>query len=668
MEVHVTHNRIALLAMLLLLGLAGALLRLVQFQVIQRSSLQARARAQQLHQTTLPARRGSILDRHGMVLAESVVTESVFVNAKLARGSRDLVRRLASALGVNAQATERKIRRGKSFWVKRNARLEQTALLKALHSSCLTFVPESKRIYPQARLACHLLGFTNVDNRGLEGVEKEYDEELAGRPGLVQVARDAHGKVLPADDVVERQAENGSDVVLTLDGQYQQMAERELHKACAKFRPNWGAVVAMDPSNGEVLALANWPDYDPNEAAHFPLSTRRDRAVVDAFEPGSTFKVVTATLALEKGLVKPETLVDCHGGRAEFLGRVVRDHEAGLGVVPFSEVIAQSSNVGTVDVALRVGKEALYKGIQRFGYGRKTGVDLPGEAKGLLRPLADWSGVSMAAVPYGQEVSGNLFHLACAYAAVANGGYSVAPHVVKEIRSPSGWDHRPRLEGEAGRRVLGSYARTKLVGMLKEVVDHGTGTPAALPGFLVAGKTGTAEKVDPATRRYSFSKTVSSFVGFVPADKPKLLMAIVLDEPHGLSLGGWVAGPVFRESALSMLAAQGLSPDSALLAGRGAQQGIAHLPGEAPKWHQVFHPVAGAIEAAWVPVPALEGMDGRQALRVLKAAKLKAVPKGRLGLVVSQFPQAGRRVRLLSSVSYLLASQDGRTSAQSSRN
>lgn len=654
MQDHVTHNRIALLAVLLLSGLIVAGLRLVQFQVFQRSSLAARARAQQMHAMPLPARRGSILDRNGLVLAESAVTESVFVNAKLARGKGSLPSKLAACLKVNAAAVDKKIRKGKSFWVKRNARLEQTAPLKALHLNCLTFTRESKRVYPQIRLASHTLGFTNVDGRGLEGIERQYDSDLAGKAGRMEWAKDARGKALPADDVVDRDAKDGSDVVLTLDGQLQQMAERELEKACRKYRPNWGSILVMDPSNGEVLALANFPDYDPNAPSHYSQASRRNRAVTDAFEPGSTFKVVTAALALEAGSVKPETLIDCHHGKATFLGRVVKDHEAGLGVVPFSEVMAQSSNVGTVTVALKLGKQAFYDGIRRFGYGRKTGVDLPGETGGLLRPLESWSGISMAALPFGQEVSGNVFHLACAYAPIANGGTSVAPHMVKEVRGPGGWSHRPGTAGEGGRRVLGGYAREKLVSMLREVVDHGTGTPAAIPGFLVAGKTGTAEKVDPATRRYSYYKTVSSFVGFVPADRPRLLVAVVLDEPHGLVLGGWVAGPVFREATMAMLAAQGVSPSQELLGGKGAQAGIPHLPGEAPKYNQVPHPIGSTVAPVMVKVPSLEGMDAKQALRVLKSASLKALPRGQGGLVVKQFPEAGRSVRIMTSVSYLL--------------
>jgi cell division protein FtsI (penicillin-binding protein 3) len=655
LQVHVTHNRIALIAFALLAGLGLACFRLAQLQLIQHGDLQAKARAQQLHATALPARRGSILDRHGVVLAESVVTESVFVNAHLARGKGFLPAKLAGALGVSARWMDLRIRKGKSFWAKRGARLEQTASLKALHLDCLTFDAESKRVYPQGRLACHVLGFTNVDGHGIEGIERQYDSVLAGKAGLMEAARDAHGKDLPADHELRRAAQNGSDLVLTLDGQLQEMAERELAKACRKYRPNWGGMVVMDPATGEILALANLPDYDPNEPSRFSQSDRRDRAVADAFEPGSTFKVITATLALEKGVVKPDTLVNCQGGKGEFLGRTVHDHgDDHMGVVPFSEVIAQSSNVGTVTVAQKLTKQEMYDGVRRFGYGRKTGIDLPGEARGLLRPLENWSGISMAAVPYGQEVQGNLVHVACTYAPVANGGRTVAPHLGAEIRG-SGFSRRPSLPADAqsGSKVISEGVRRQLIGMLEQVVDHGTGTPAALPGFLVAGKTGTAQKVDPRTHRYS-DRTVSSFVGFVPADHPRLLMAIVLDEPRGLQLGGWVAGPVFHDAALGMLAALDVQPDAALLAGKGAQAGIAHLPGKEPKWKQKPLVAPEPMEAEVVTVPVLKGLDDRGAQKVLAEARLKGVSRGRLGLVTSQFPPAGQHVRAFTSVSYLL--------------
>jgi cell division protein FtsI (penicillin-binding protein 3) len=434
-------------------------------------------------------------------------------------------------------------------------------------------------------------------------------------------------------------------VILTLDSQLQYIAERELDKAYRKYRPRRASLVLLDPFTGEILALANRPAFNCNRAALATEFERRNTANTDTFEPGSTFKVVTAALALENGVVTPQTLVDCKYGKARILGRVVRDHEGTLGVVPFEDVIAQSSNIGAVTVALKVGKQKFYEGARRFGFGERTGVDLPGEAPGLLRPPEQWSHVSMAALPYGQELSCNLLHVACLYAPFANGGRTVVPHVVKEVRPCSGWSHTPRLSRRGGDRVVGSRVRRQIKEMLEAAVERGTGTPAQLPGFQVAGKTGTSEKYDPRRKAYAFDKNCSSFVGFVPADNPRFLMAVLLDEPHGLTLGGWVAGPVFREVASAALAAWKVAPDRQ-----------PDRPAQAKK----ENPKSGAaLPGAMVQVPDLKGLDPGQAKKRLKNLGLKPRPKGGQGNVVSQFPEAGRSVRQATFVSYLLAKGRG---------
>jgi cell division protein FtsI (penicillin-binding protein 3) len=371
--------------------------------------------------------------------------------------------------------------------------------------------------------------------------------------------------------------------------------------------------------------------------------------VNDAFEPGSTFKLVTAAMALEAGAVNLDTPVDCRGGRAVYAGRVVRDHgDDHMHVVPFREVIAQSSNVGTVEVAAKLGPDKLYSGIQRFGFGRPTGVDLPGEAGGMVRPVKDWSGASMASIPYGQELSCNVLHIARLYAAIGNGGRLVTPHVLREIQSYTGGS-RSVEQGTAGEKIISPQVVANLVELLEGVVEKGTGSTTALPGFRVAGKTGTAQKFNMRTRSYNMQDTVSSFVGFVPAEHPQFVCAVVLDEPKGMTLGGWVAGPVFRASMSAMLAARGVVPDEKLIVAARDQPVT-----KSTRWTAGLRKGQTSIPVEWVKVPDLEGKDLASAKALLAQAGLSGIFSGTGNLVKSQFPKRSEKVRQFSSVKVLL--------------
>jgi cell division protein FtsI (penicillin-binding protein 3) len=528
-------------------------------------------------------------------------------------------------------------------------KVETAAKLRELKFAALSFEPESRREYPQGRLAAHVLGFTNVDGRGIEGVERRYDKLLGGVPGKKELVVDARGLVLPSQTSWIQKPKDGESLILTIDSAFQHIAERELEKAARKFSPKSASMVVMDPYSGEILALANWPDYNPNEASKASESARRNRAVCDAFEPGSTFKAVTAALALEAGVVDLDTPVDCKGGKAEYFGRVVRDHgDDHMGVVPFRQVIAQSSNVGTTEVALKLGAAKLYAGARRFGFGAPTGVDLPGEAPGTLRKLEQWTKGSIAAIPFGQEVSCNLLHVARSYAAIANGGRLVTPHVVRESEGFSGGrssvEQRP-----GGERIISGKVRDKLLKILVEVVENGTGSPTALPGFKVAGKTGTAQKYSQKLHAYTMHENLSSFAGFVPAEKPEFLCVVALDEPKGLTLGGWVAGPVFRASMGAMLAARNLAPDPKALA---AADSI--VPTKATRWTTGLKKGQAAAELSWVKVPAVAGMPLQSAKAALSKAGLRAMLVGSGTHVKSQFPAKGEKLRPEATVKLLL--------------
>ena len=581
-------------------------------------------------------------------------TESVFCSVKLVKPweRAHVAHVFAETLGVNEGEMRRKLASGRPFWVKRSCKPEATARLREAKLACLSYNAENKRVYPQGELAAHVLGFTDVDGRGLEGVERSYQSALGGTPGQKEVLKDARGLMLPNQQSWITRPKEGSALTLTIDAQLQHIAERELSKAWHKFKAKGAALVLMDPQSGEILALASEPSYDPSEPSHASGEARRNRAVADAFEPGSTFKAVTAAIALERGVVTPNTLVDCHGGKMEIFGRTVRDHgDDHMGVVPFREVLAQSSNCGTVQVALKFGAQAMYDGMTRFGYGQSTQVDLPGEQVGMLRPFDKWTPGSMAAIPFGQEHSCNLLRVAVTYAALANGGNLVTPHVVKEVVSSSGSARAPERLGKA-RKILSEGVRKELVDILKSVVDEGTGVAIALPGYHIAGKTGTAQKFNVATGRYSQTQNVSTFVGFVPADKPAFVAAVMLDEPAGMTLGGWTAGPVFRAVVSSALSAYNIAPDEKIQADQEMQ---ANRPGQdaTKSWVNMYKRGAKAAEVKQVSVPKLLAMNEGSARQALGNAGLKARVMGQ-GKVTAQFPGAGKSVLQGSTVSLTL--------------
>jgi cell division protein FtsI (penicillin-binding protein 3) len=400
-------------------------------------------------------------------------------------------------------------------------------------------------------LASHILGFVDIDNKGIEGVELRYNTYLRGNGGKFVVERDASGKTLSQGVDMESK---GNNLVLTIDELLQFMVEAQLDEVLKQWHAAAATAIMMDPFTGEILALANRPSYNPNLSSGSSSAERRDRAVTDCYEPGSTFKIIVGTAAIEENIVKLETPFDCSRGTVEIGGRTIHDaHRHGL--LTFKEVIQKSSNVGSVMIGMKLGKERVYKYARAFGFGEKTGIDLPGEVSGWIRPPERWSGVSLGSISIGQEVAVTPLQVLRAYSAIGNGGLLVRPHVVSKILSPEGkevWSFRPEVK-----RAISHETAETFKGILKTVTEEGgTAKMASVDGNEVAGKTGTAQIIDPRTKRYSHEKYVSSFVGFVPADDPKIAMIIVVYEPKGQIYGGVVAAPVFKkiaESALSYL-------------------------------------------------------------------------------------------------------------------
>jgi cell division protein FtsI (penicillin-binding protein 3) len=418
-------------------------------------------------------------------------------------------------------------------------------------------------MYPHKTLLSHVLGFAGTDHIGLEGVERFYDRELRGEKGRLIYERDGAGKRLFPKGLEYVAPSRGRDLILTVDEVIQYISERELDAALAETGAESGTVVVMDPWDGGVLALAIRPMFNPNEPNFSRPESWRNRAITDTFEPGSTFKIVTAAAALDAGVVRPDEIIDCEQGRWAIPGGALHDHDP-LGRVPFSDVIAKSSNIGTAKIAQRLGPERLRRAITTFGFGRKTGIDLGGEVAGRVPPLERWSKRSAVTIAIGQEIAVTTVQLAAAYAAVANGGLLVTPHVVAHVRGSDDRAMERAAPAAPAVRVMSAATAKRLARLLEGVVGgNGTGGLAAVDGVRIAGKTGTAQQIDPETGRYSPDRETASFIGFAPSNHPAMVIAVVLDNPKGRGWGGQTAAPVFArvaEATLRYLSAPPAAP------------------------------------------------------------------------------------------------------------
>jgi cell division protein FtsI (penicillin-binding protein 3) len=415
---------------------------------------------------------------------------------------------------------------------------------------------EPKRFYPNGSLAAHVLGFVGLDNVGLGGVEQVYNQKITGEPGKLYLERDSSGR---AYESFEIPSNPGQTVVLTIDESVQYRAEQALADAVQKSRARSGTAVVLDPRTGEILALANVPTFDPNNVGASSAEQRSNWALQNVYEPGSTFKIVAFSAAIERGLVKPDDKIDCQMGAITVAGRVVHDHHA-FGSLTITEALEKSSNVAAIKLGIKVGNESMYDYMIRFGFGSRTGIELPGETPGLLRPVSRWQPSSIGSIAIGQEVAVTPLQMAGAFAALANNGVRVKPHLVREIRTSSGVTVY-RADPEQ-RTVVNEQTALALRGMLEGVTLNGTAKQARLDGYTAAGKTGTAQKIDPKTRAYSKTKHVASFVGFAPVSNPAVVIVVVIDEPAGAYHGGDVAAPVFRQIAEQILPDLGVEPDT----------------------------------------------------------------------------------------------------------
>ena len=523
----------------------AVIFRLADIMLLNHQWFLDKARDQQIKKEIVPVRRGIILDRKGRELAINLDTESVYCDpSEIASPDRVAVALSRTINNKPGVILTRLSANSRFNWIERKVSIEETQRIRDMKLTGIGFVPDIKRFYPEGSLASHIIGFVGVDNNGLEGVEKSYDKYLSAVSERVSVIRDARGNVLSEGMSKEIK---GNNVILTIDEGLQYIVEKNLDDAVERWKAASATVIMMEPHTGEVLAMASRPTYDLNDPAEVTPAKRRNRAVTDCYEPGSTFKIVVGTAALEEGIVTPDTRFDCSAGYIEIAGRKIKDAER-HGVLTFKEVIQKSSNVGTIKIGLNLGREKIYSYIRKFGFGEKTEFDLGGEASGWIRPPDRWSGTSVGAIPIGQEVAVTPLQVLRAYSVIANGGFLVRPHVVSAISSPAGAViYKAATESQ---RIISEKNVKTFKNILKTVTEEGgTATGAAIDGNEVAGKTGTAQLFDPKTKRYSKDKYVSSFVGFVPADDPRIAMIVVIHEPKGAIYGGLVAGPVFKQIA-----------------------------------------------------------------------------------------------------------------------
>lgn len=545
--------------------------RLVYLQVSRHDRLVERARQQQQNAIETSPQRGHLLDRNGAELARSIDTDSVYVapddlldpnSAQLDQGKiESITEGLASVLQLEKDALRKQLTDGlnqkrKFIWIARRVPADAIAQLQSLQLHGVHYRKESKRFYPNGSLASHVLGFVGLDNVGLGGIEKVYNQKISGEPGKLFLEKDSAGKAYESFEVP---ASPGQTIVLTIDQSVQYRTEQALADAVQRSRARSGTAIVLDPRTGEILALANAPAFDPNNVAASSAEQRSNWALQNVYEPGSTFKIVAFAAALEKGLARPDDRIDCQMGAITVAGRVVHDHHA-FGSLTLTEALSKSSNVAAIKLGIRVGNESMYDYITRFGFGARTGVELAGETPGLLNPLRRWQPSSIGSIAIGQEIAVTPLQMAAAFGAVANNGVRMAPHLVREIRTSSGtvvYKTDPEQ-----RRVLNEQTASALRNMLENVTLNGTAKAAQLDGYSAAGKTGTAQKIDPKTRTYSTTKHIASFVGFAPVSNPSVVIIVVIDEPAGAYHGGDVAAPVFRQIAEQILPDMGVTPDT----------------------------------------------------------------------------------------------------------
>jgi cell division protein FtsI/penicillin-binding protein 2 len=547
-----SNARIRFLVLAFAAVFAVALGRAAYVQVVQGDRYEQLASRQHRETIEIPAARGTIYDRTGEPLAIGEQATTVYADPRNVVAPMKAATKAGETLELDPDELYPQLRdRTKHFlYVRRKADPIAAKALQKLGVAGFGFYSEERRAYPQGRVAAHVLGYAGTDNQGLDGLERSLDKTLAGKPGFEIVVRDPAGRAI--DVVTSRRERAGRNVVLTLDHQLQASAEQLLSNAVGRWRARGATAIVMDPHTGAILAMANAPTFDANAFSSAPAEARRNRAVTDLYEPGSTFKIVTVAAALEDNVVAPDTSFRL-APTIDVADRTIREaHTRGTETMTVRQILAESSNVGTITIAQRLGGPELATWVDRFGFGKRTGVDFPGESPGMVLPYEDWSGSTIGTVPIGQGIAVTPLQMVSAYAAIGNGGVIPPAHLIAKVGGK-------KVKHGKGRRVVSRHTADRMTAMFRDVVVEGTGTEAAIPGYTVAGKTGTANKAENG--RY-VSKYVASFVGLVPARNPRLAILVMVDEPRGQIWGGVVAAPIFRDIARFALQYLEVPPDA----------------------------------------------------------------------------------------------------------
>lgn len=544
------NSRLYLLGAMLFLWCVAICGRLVYLQIFSYGRFVKQAGHQQQRAIPLAAKRGIIYDRAGRELAMSVLVDSAFAVPTEVKDLPTAISLITRITGEDANVVLADCRAHKTFcWVARKADDETIERIQSLKLQGIHFQKEPKRFYPARDLAAQVLGSVGMDDSGQSGIEHEFDDQLRGRPGKMFISVDAH-KQWFAD--IETQPDPGDNIVLTIDKNIQYIAEKELDQGIRDTHAIAGTAIVENPHTGEILAMANWPTFNPNLRKQITPAALTNRAVSYIYEPGSAFKVVTISAALEEKVTNPNEVFDCQMGSIVYNGMRIRDaHPHGL--LPVWGVLAESSNVGAIKIALRLGEDRYYKYIRAFGFGQPTGIELPGETRGITKPPSRWSKVSIAAISIGQEIGVSPIQVAGLIATVANDGVYVSPRIVAGTVPPQGAVQNVGFHPVPGRRVVSPFTAAEMRSMMQKVVLVGTGRKALLEGYSAAGKTGTGQKVDPATGAYSKTKYMATFAGFAPVNNPQIVVAVILDSAVGLHQGGQVSAPVFHRIAQQVL-------------------------------------------------------------------------------------------------------------------
>jgi cell division protein FtsI (penicillin-binding protein 3) len=633
--------RIYLVGIFFVAGLGTILARAYQLQILEQDRLKAIARGGYVGTIKLPPKRGTIYDREGHELALSIEVGSIYAHPKRIKKKGKAARKLSRVLNERQDKILKILNRKSPFvWIKRQIAPDRAKRVSELGIDGVGVTTETRRYYPGKEIAAHLIGFTGADNQGLEGIEKKYDGLLKGPHSSLIQMRDAMGRPF----AVSRPMPSGhamKDIILTIDKDIQYKAQEALRAAVKKARAKAGHCLVLDPMTGEILAMAVVPEFNPNIFSKHKPYQWRNRTVTDCFEPGSTMKAFLLAASLEEKVVTPNTNFDCENGKYRIGNHVIHDVHKN-GVMSVSDIVVHSSNIGAVKVGSKLGYATFCKYLKNFGFGSKTGMDLLGERKGFVRPADKARTIDKATIFFGQGMTTTSLQLALAMGAIANGGKLMRPYVVKSVVDESGRTVEQTYPKMVG-RVLSSETAEKVVGILEHVVsDKGTAPKAAISGFRVAGKTGTSQKVDPKTRRYSREKFVAIFVGFVPADQPRLVILVVVDEPKGIAYGGIVSAPAFREIGQWSLNHLRVNPQIRLVDKKVDVKEIKKEPQPDLVKHNDLRIKVGLL-------PDFRGLGMREVVKKGRSLGLKVLLEG-TGLAVDQEPGPGSPIQEVHTV------------------